>query len=109
MFCIFLGTWPGGYIYLLYCFVMMYVYCGVGTMVNIANDGFIEACYEDILWYKLTASDRKSLLIMLILCQNTSGLTIGSVLPLSMNTGLRVTKTIYSIAMMLIRFLDKED
>ncbi|XP_058981885.1 odorant receptor 67d-like isoform X2 [Musca domestica] len=37
MFCIFLGTWPGGYIYLLYCFVMMFVYCGVGTMVDIAQ------------------------------------------------------------------------
>ncbi|XP_061395125.1 odorant receptor 67d-like [Musca vetustissima] len=106
LFCILLGTWPGGYIYMIYCLVMMFVYCGIGTMVVVTNDGFIKFCYNDILWYRLSASDRKSIIYMLMVCQNTGGLTIGSVLPLSMNTGLKVTKTIYSIAMMLLNIVE---
>ncbi|XP_075163833.1 odorant receptor 67d-like isoform X2 [Haematobia irritans] len=106
MFCIMVGAWPSGYVYLLYCFVMMYVYCGMGTMVEIANDEFIEACYNDVNWYKMSISEKKMLLIMMIMTQNTGGLTIGSVMPLSMNTGLQVTKTVYSIAMMLLNFTE---
>uniref|UniRef100_A0A1I8N055 Odorant receptor n=1 Tax=Musca domestica TaxID=7370 RepID=A0A1I8N055_MUSDO len=35
IFCVLLGAWPGGYVYMIYCFVMMYVYCGVGTLVEV--------------------------------------------------------------------------
>lgn len=37
--------------------------------------------------------------------QNTKGLSVGSVIPLSMNTGLQVTKTIYSLTMLLMNFV----
>ncbi|XP_061397606.1 odorant receptor 67d-like [Musca vetustissima] len=35
LFCILLGTWPGGYIYMIYCLVMLFVYCGIGTLVDV--------------------------------------------------------------------------
>lgn len=34
LFCIMLGSWPAGYIYMLYCFVMMQVFCVMGTLVQ---------------------------------------------------------------------------
>ncbi|XP_061397605.1 odorant receptor 67d-like [Musca vetustissima] len=106
IFCILLGTWPGGYVYMTYCLVMMYVYCGIGTLVYVTNDGIIDSCYNDVNWYDLSVSQQKLLRIMLRMAQNTPGLTIGSVLPLSMNTGLQVTKSIYSMAMMLFQFAE---
>ncbi|XP_073838671.1 odorant receptor 67d-like isoform X2 [Musca autumnalis] len=36
MFCLILGSWPGGHSYLGYCFVTMYLYCGLGTVVEVA-------------------------------------------------------------------------
>ncbi|XP_073837818.1 odorant receptor 67d-like [Musca autumnalis] len=103
IFSIMLGSWPGGYVYMIYCFVMMYVYCGIGTLVEVTNDGVIDSCYNHVNWYNLSVAEQKMLRIMLIMAQNTPGLTIGSVLPLSMNTGLQVTKSIYSMAMMLFQ------
>uniref|UniRef100_A0A1I8MWE3 Odorant receptor n=1 Tax=Musca domestica TaxID=7370 RepID=A0A1I8MWE3_MUSDO len=106
LFCLILGTWPGGQSYLAYCFIMLYIYCGLGTVVEVTNDGFIDSCYTEIIWYKLPVSQRKMLRMMLMMAQNTDGLTIGSVIPLSMNTGLQLTKTIYTMTMMLINFLE---
>ncbi|XP_013117585.2 odorant receptor 67d-like isoform X1 [Stomoxys calcitrans] len=107
VFCILLGVWPAGYIYMAYCFTMMYVYCGVGTMIDIANDGFIEACYNGVLWYELSALERKMLHTMMIIAQNTKGLSVGPFVPLSVNTGLQMTKMIYSMTMMLFNFVSQ--
>uniref|UniRef100_A0A1I8NVP1 Odorant receptor n=1 Tax=Stomoxys calcitrans TaxID=35570 RepID=A0A1I8NVP1_STOCA len=106
MFSIHLGTWPGGYVYMIYCFVMMLVYCHMGSLVEVTNEGVVSSCYNDVNWYELSVSERRMLHTMLRMAQNTAGLTIGSVLPLSMNTGVKITKTIYSIAMMLLNFAD---
>ncbi|XP_061402295.1 odorant receptor 67d-like [Musca vetustissima] len=106
LFCIMLGSWPAGYIYLLYCFVMMQVFCGMGTLVDITNEEFIQSCYNDARWYDLTISEKKMLNIMLMMAQKTEGLTIASIMPLSMNTGLQVTKTIYSLTMLLLTFVN---
>ncbi|XP_073837851.1 odorant receptor 67d-like [Musca autumnalis] len=106
LFCILLGTWPAGYIYLGYCFVMMQVFCAMGTMVDITNEEFIQSCYNDVRWYELSVKEKKMLCIMLMVAQNTKGLTIGSVMELSMNTGLQITKTIYSLTMLLMTFVE---
>ncbi|XP_061397070.1 odorant receptor 67d-like [Musca vetustissima] len=81
LFCLILGTWPN-------------------------NDNIIESCYTEVIWYQLTPRDRKMLQTMLMMTQNSEGLTIGSVIPLTMDTGLQWTKTIYSMTIMLINFLD---
>ncbi|XP_061402682.1 odorant receptor 67d-like [Musca vetustissima] len=106
LFCIILGTWPGGQTYFIYCFIMIYVFCGLGTLVDATNDGFIESCYNEIIWYRLSIKDRRMLQMMLMMTQNTSGLTVGAVKPLTVNTGLQLTKAIYTMTMMLINFLD---
>ncbi|XP_073838685.1 odorant receptor 67d-like [Musca autumnalis] len=106
LFCILLGTWPAGYIYLAYCFVMMQVFCAMGTLVDITNEEFIQSCYNDVRWYELSVKEKKMLCIMLMVAQNTTGLTIGSVMELSMNTGLQISKTIYSLTMLLLNFIE---
>ncbi|XP_073836016.1 odorant receptor 67d-like [Musca autumnalis] len=106
LFCLLLGTWPAGYIYLAYCFVMMQVFCAMGTLVDITNEEFIQSCYNDVRWYELSVKEKKMLCIMLMVAQNTAGLTIGSVMELSMNTGLQITKTIYSLTMLLMTFVE---
>ncbi|XP_073836822.1 odorant receptor 67d-like isoform X2 [Musca autumnalis] len=106
LFCLLLGTWPAGYIYLAYCFVMMQVFCATGTMVEKTNEEFIQSCYNDVRWYELSVKEKKMLCIMLMMAQNTKGLTIGSVMQLSMNTGLQITKTIYSLTMLLMTFVE---
>uniref|UniRef100_A0A1I8MCH6 Odorant receptor n=1 Tax=Musca domestica TaxID=7370 RepID=A0A1I8MCH6_MUSDO len=106
LFCLLLGTWPGGQTYLSYCFIMLYIYCGLGTVVEVTNDSFTDLCYTQVIWYKLPAAERKMLLMMLMMAQKTGGLTIGAVIPLTVNTGLQLTKLIYTLTMMLINFLD---
>ncbi|XP_061395275.1 odorant receptor 67d-like [Musca vetustissima] len=106
LFCLILGKWPGGQTYLVYCFIMLYIYCGVGTVIEISNDGFIDSCYTEVIWYRLPVAERKMLLMMLMMSQNAGGLTIGAVIPLTMNTGLQLTKMIYTMTMMLINFLN---
>ncbi|XP_058979856.1 odorant receptor 67d-like isoform X2 [Musca domestica] len=107
LFCLILGTWPGGLTYLAYCLMMLYIYCGLGTLVEVTNDGFIDSGYTDVIWYKLPMVERKMIQMMVMMAQNTGGLTIGSVVPLTMNTGLQLTKAIYTMTMMLIIFLNK--
>ncbi|XP_075146695.1 odorant receptor 67d-like [Haematobia irritans] len=106
LFCLILGSWIGGDCYLMYCFAILYLYCGLGTLVEISNDDVITACYNDVLWYKLTIAEQKMLQRMLMTAQNTTGITVGSILPLSMNTGLQLSKTIYTSTMMLVNFID---
>ncbi|XP_061395272.1 odorant receptor 67d-like [Musca vetustissima] len=106
LFCLILGKWPGGQTYLAYCFIMLHVYCCLGTMIEISNDGFIDSCYTEVIWYRLPVAERKMLLMMLMMSQNAGGLTIGAVIPLTMNTGLQLTKMIYTMTMMLINFLN---
>ncbi|XP_073819988.1 odorant receptor 67d-like [Musca autumnalis] len=105
LFCIMLGTWPAGYIYMTYCFVMLQVFCAMGTLVDITNEEFIHSCYYDVHWYKLSIKEKKMLCFMLMMAQNTQGLTVGSVMRLSMNTGLQISKTIYSLTMFLLAFV----
>ncbi|XP_061395273.1 odorant receptor 67d-like [Musca vetustissima] len=106
LFCLLLGTWPGGLTYLCYCFMMLYIYCGLGTVVEVTNDDFIDFCYTQVIWYKLPVAERKMLRMMLMMTQKTGGLTVGAVIPLTMNTGLQLTKMIYTMTMMLINFID---
>ncbi|XP_073836929.1 odorant receptor 67d isoform X2 [Musca autumnalis] len=42
LFCLIMGMWPGGQTYLVYCFMMLYMYCGLGTVVEVT----FSFCYE---------------------------------------------------------------
>ncbi|XP_013110983.1 odorant receptor 67d [Stomoxys calcitrans] len=96
----FLGEWPVAPVYLVSSFIIMYCYCAMGNLVEISNDDVTTAIY-DCLWYELTVPEQKMILIMLRESQKTESLSVGGIRPLTMNTGLQLTKTIYTVAMLL--------
>ncbi|XP_055376360.1 odorant receptor 67d-like [Condylostylus longicornis] len=83
----------------------VYIYCIIGTICENAADEVIDLIYE-IDWYLLKVSNQKIILIMLIKSQQKELFTVAYVAPLSVNTALQVTKTVYSYWMMLMNFVE---
>ncbi|NP_001298159.1 odorant receptor 67d-like [Stomoxys calcitrans] len=100
MVCMFLGGWPVAPLYLLSSFVILFCYCSLGNLVELSNEDMCDNIYE-CKWYELTVPEQKMILIMLRESQKPNNLSVGGVASLSMNTGLQLTKSIYSVAMLL--------
>ncbi|XP_065359859.1 odorant receptor 67d-like [Calliphora vicina] len=98
--CIFLEIWPPAPAYLLYISCLLYSYCSLGNIVEVSNDDVIDIIY-DCCWYNLTVPEQKMILIMLRESQQATGILIGGVVPLSLNTALQITKTVYTMSMFL--------
>ncbi|XP_065359289.1 odorant receptor 67d-like [Calliphora vicina] len=103
--CIFLGIWPPAPAYLIYLFCIFYSYCSLGNIVEVSNDDVIDVIYASC-WYNLTVPEQKMILIMLRESQQATGISIGGVLPLSLNTALQITKSVYTMSMLLERSLN---
>ncbi|XP_068150401.1 odorant receptor 67d-like [Drosophila tropicalis] len=108
IFCIFIKVWPAAPIYLIYSFIVLYTFCGLGTVVETSNEDFTTEIYTNCLWYELPVREQKLVILMLAKSQNELALTAADVLPLSMATALQLTKGIYSFSMMLITYLGYE-
>nr|QKN21489.1 odorant receptor [Zeugodacus tau] len=102
-----LKDWPGAYAYLLVCFIWLYMYCILGTRVEINNDRFCTGIY-DINWYALDVRNQNTIRLMLMQSQAPKNITIAGVEPLSVSTALKITRTIYSLVMMVLRFQNKQ-
>ncbi|XP_053946601.1 odorant receptor 67d-like [Anastrepha ludens] len=103
---IMLKDWPGAYVYLFVCFLWLYMYCILGTRVEICNDQFCRGIY-DINWYGLDVRNQNTIRLMLMQSQAPRNITIAGVEPLSVSTALKITRTIYSLVMMVLRFQNK--
>ncbi|XP_037822881.1 odorant receptor 67d-like [Lucilia sericata] len=103
--CMFLDIWPPAPVYLIYLYSLLISYCSLGNLVELSNDDVIEMIYNSC-WYNLTVSEQKMILIMLRESQKSKGISIGGVAPLSMNTALQITKTVYTMTMMLMESLN---
>nr|XP_036216141.1 odorant receptor 67d-like [Bactrocera oleae] len=103
---IMLKDWPGAYSYLLVCFLWLYMYCILGTRIEICNDQFCTGVY-DINWYALDVHNQNTIRLMLMQSQAPRNITIAGVEPLSVSTALKITRTIYSLVMMVLRFQTK--
>lgn len=57
-------------------------------------------------WYNMTVSEQKMILTMLRVSQQATGISIGGVKPLTLNTALQLTKSVYTLSMLLQRFLN---
>ncbi|XP_053946602.1 odorant receptor 67d-like [Anastrepha ludens] len=100
---IILKYWPSAYAYIFVCFVWLYMYSFLGTRVEICNDQFCDGIY-DINWYDLNVCDQRTVLLMLLQSQVPRIITIAGVEPLSVNTALKITRSIYSLVMMVVQF-----
>ncbi|XP_011296015.2 odorant receptor 67d-like [Musca domestica] len=105
MVCQFLGVWPAAPVYMMYCFAIMYMFCGLGNLIEISNDDLTRIIY-DCNWYELTVTEQKMILLMLRKSQQAPTMTVGGFMPLSMNSALQLTKTIYTAAMILNEFVN---
>ncbi|XP_030571434.1 odorant receptor 67d [Drosophila novamexicana] len=103
--CMFMKVWPSAPAYLMYSFIVLYTFCGLGTIVENTNEHFTNEIYSTLLWYELPVKEQKIVILMLAKSQNELVLTAADVLPLSMATALQLTKGIYSFSMMLITYL----
>ncbi|XP_036336897.1 odorant receptor 67d-like [Rhagoletis pomonella] len=107
MYIVLMGDWPGAYLYILVAFCGLYLYCIIGTKTETCNHAFCEELYN-INWYDLQVKHQKMLVFVLKKSQNPSEIKIGGVLPLSVQTALSITKSIYGIFTMMLGFLDEE-
>ncbi|XP_036317816.1 putative odorant receptor 83c, partial [Rhagoletis pomonella] len=107
LYILLLGDWPGAYLYILVAFCGLYLYCIIGTKIETCNHAFYEELYN-INWYDLEVKNQKMIIFILMRSQNPSEIKIGGVLPLSVQTALSITKSIYGIFTMMLGFLDEE-
>nr|QKN21377.1 odorant receptor [Bactrocera dorsalis] len=106
LYIILLGDWPGAYLYILVAFGGLYLYCIMGTKIQTCNTAFCEELWN-INFYDLEVKNQKMIIPILMKAQNPSEIKVGGFLPLSVQTALQITKTIYGIFTMMLRFLEE--
>ncbi|XP_037943824.1 odorant receptor 67d-like [Teleopsis dalmanni] len=107
LFIVFTSSWHGAYPYLLITVTHLNIYCFMGTKIEIANENFTAEIYN-ILWYKLTTTQQKVVLLMLMQSQNPNTILVAGVMPLSVSTGLQITKAVYSFLMVMLQSMNKK-
>nr|QKN21490.1 odorant receptor [Zeugodacus tau] len=106
LYIILMGDWPGAYMYILIAFSGLYLYCILGTKIQECNSAFCkELC--NINFYDLDIKSREMMVLIIMKAQNPVEIKIGGFLPLSVQTALKITKTIYGLFTMMIRFLEE--
>nr|QKN21042.1 odorant receptor [Bactrocera correcta] len=108
LYIILLGDWPGAYLYILIAFGGLYLYCIMGTKIQTCNTAFCEELWN-INFYDLEVKNQKMIIPILMKAQNPSEIKVGGFLPLSVQTALQITKTIYGIFTMMLGFLEEEE
>uniref|UniRef100_A0A5H2X002 Odorant receptor n=1 Tax=Bactrocera latifrons TaxID=174628 RepID=A0A5H2X002_BACLA len=106
LYIILLGDWPGAYLYILIAFGGLYLYCIMGTKIQTCNTAFCDELWN-INFYDLAVKNQKMIIPILMKAQNPSEIKVGGFLPLSVQTALQITKTIYGIFTMMLRFLEE--
>ncbi|XP_053952536.1 odorant receptor 67d-like [Anastrepha ludens] len=107
MYIILMGDWPGAYLYIMVAVCGLYLYCIIGTKIETCNQAFYEELYN-INWYNFDVKNQKMMVFILKKSQSPSEIKIGGVLPLSVQTALSITKSIYGLFTMMLGFLDEE-
>ncbi|KAI8040675.1 hypothetical protein M5D96_006618 [Drosophila gunungcola] len=101
LYCILIGVWPSGKIYLAFTITSFFMFSALGTVVDSSNQDCSDIIYT-CRWYDLPISEQRLLLFMLRRSQSTSGLSVGKMMPLNMNTAVQISKAIYSVLMLLM-------
>ncbi|KAH8345977.1 hypothetical protein KR067_011516, partial [Drosophila pandora] len=102
MYCILRGDWPSGKVFIFYSISTFMMYCTLGTIVDNSNLDFMDIVYN-FRWYDLPLSEQRTMLFLLRRSQATSGLSVGKMMPLNMQTALQLSKSTYTVLMILLR------
>ncbi|XP_037037280.1 uncharacterized protein LOC119074982 [Bradysia coprophila] len=88
--------WISGYGFCLFCFIQLYVQCILGTFVHIQIDRMSQAFYLTP-WHEYPVRVQKIFLLLIHASTfNAVKLRIGPYAPLDVQTGLMITKSIFS-------------
>ncbi|KAL7733944.1 hypothetical protein ACLKA6_011644 [Drosophila palustris] len=105
LYCMLIGAWPAAPFFLFLSLANLYLYCGLGTVVDKSNEDCTCIIYTSS-WYELPVTEQRTVLLMLLKSQCTENLTVASMTPLTVATALNITKTVYSMLMLLMRGRD---
>ncbi|XP_064553359.1 putative odorant receptor 83c [Drosophila montana] len=106
IFALLTSEWVGGYCYICIIIPNLYLYCILGTMLENCNDNIMYEMYN-ISFYDLSVEQQRFVLFMLVKSQRPGVIRLLGVMPLSVSSALQITKSIYSITMMMVKFLYK--
>ncbi|XP_037943821.1 putative odorant receptor 83c [Teleopsis dalmanni] len=105
LYLVLVTDWIGAYPLLFICFISMYVYCILGTISETCNEDIYTEIYN-ISWYNLLVPQQKVVRLMLMQSQMLNQIMFAGLWPLSVDTGLIITKRLYSIFAMMAQFID---
>ncbi|CAD7080287.1 unnamed protein product [Hermetia illucens] len=105
LFCSVTTDWLGAYGFVLFNFIQIFVYCLIGTFLEIMSDEVVNTIYQ-FPWYSTTKENRKLLCFTLMKAQKMTKLKIVGVADLNVNTAAIIYRTIYSYLMMLLSFAE---
>ncbi|XP_034102040.1 odorant receptor 67d-like [Drosophila albomicans] len=104
IFVLMTSDWLGGYCFAIVLIPNLYIYCILGTFVENCSATIMYEVYN-ISFYNLKARHQRQVLFMLSKTQRTEMMQVLGVMPLDVSTALQVTKSIYSVTMVMINFL----
>ncbi|CAD7080284.1 unnamed protein product [Hermetia illucens] len=105
LFCCVATDWLGAYGFSLFNFIQIFVYCLIGTFLEIMSDEMVNIVYQ-FPWYSTSNGNKKMLFFTLMKTQRIMKLQIGGLAYLNVNTAANIFKTIYSYLMMLLNFTE---
>uniref|UniRef100_A0A1I8P9A2 Odorant receptor n=1 Tax=Stomoxys calcitrans TaxID=35570 RepID=A0A1I8P9A2_STOCA len=108
MVSIFIGGWTVAPIYLFASYCLLLGFCSMGNLIEVSNEELTTNIY-DCMWYELSVPEQKLLLIMLNQSQKPNGISLGGLAPLSLNTAVQLTKSIYTVAMLIHSYLSRQN
>ncbi|CAD7003758.1 unnamed protein product [Ceratitis capitata] len=108
MYILLMGDWPGAYLYIFVAFCGLYLYCIIGTSTQTCNAEFFDEIYN-INWYELDVKCQKMMVFIIKKSQSPAEIKIGGVLPLSVQTALQITKSIYGLFTMIIGVIEENN
>ncbi|XP_053699222.1 putative odorant receptor 83c [Sabethes cyaneus] len=100
LFVLHIDFWMPGYLVIVVATFQLFLYCLLGTLIEIKTDSFSKRIYS-INWYKLTKKEQKNIGFALRTSQKPRQLTYGGFTSLNVNFFLSIYKKIYSVFMML--------
>ncbi|XP_037920872.1 odorant receptor 47a-like isoform X3 [Hermetia illucens] len=105
LFCCVMTDWLGAYALVMLSFIQIFVYCLIGTFLEIMSDKMVDIVYQ-FPWYSTSYENKRLLCFTLMKTQRITKLKIGGVADLNVNTAASIFKTIYSYLMMLLNFTE---
>lgn len=86
----FQDTWIPGYLVIFIATFQSFLYCILGTLIDIKTELFTEKIYN-VAWHRMRTSEQNNIKYMLSKSQQSVLLTYGGMLPMNMNLFLAVS------------------